>query len=92
MAIATMITAERRIGSEREAAISFENGHDSGAATQRISGICRQLHGPQASYLWTQFIRSCPTTFAPVERIPVTDDYRIGPGDEILIRAWDRLT
>jgi polysaccharide export outer membrane protein len=32
-----------------------------------------------------------PTTFAPVDRIPVTDDYRIGPGDEILIRAWGQI-
>ncbi|MGB8013704.1 MAG: SLBB domain-containing protein, partial [Terriglobales bacterium] len=32
-----------------------------------------------------------PTTFAPVDRIPVTGDYRIGPGDEILIRAWGQI-
>jgi protein involved in polysaccharide export with SLBB domain len=32
-----------------------------------------------------------PTTFAPVDRIPVTDDYSIGPGDEILIRAWGQI-
>jgi len=32
-----------------------------------------------------------PTTFAPIDRIPVTDDYRIGPGDEILIRAWGQI-
>jgi polysaccharide biosynthesis/export protein len=32
-----------------------------------------------------------PTTFAPVDRIPVTDDYQIGPGDEILIRVWGQI-
>ncbi len=32
-----------------------------------------------------------PTTFAPVDRIPVTPDYVIGPGDEILIRAWGQM-
>jgi polysaccharide biosynthesis/export protein len=32
-----------------------------------------------------------PTTFAPVDRIPVTADYLIGPGDEILIRAWGQI-
>jgi len=32
-----------------------------------------------------------PTTFAPVDRIPVTDDYLVGPGDEILIRAWGQI-
>ena len=29
-----------------------------------------------------------PTTFAPVERVPVPADYVLGPGDELLIRAW----
>jgi protein involved in polysaccharide export with SLBB domain len=29
-----------------------------------------------------------PSTFAPVENIPVTSDYVIGPGDELYIRAW----
>ena len=32
-----------------------------------------------------------PTTFAPVEHIPVTSDYVIGPGDELLIRGWGQL-
>jgi len=34
---------------------------------------------------------SVPTTFAPADRVPVTDDYLIGPGDEILIRAWGQI-
>jgi hypothetical protein len=32
-----------------------------------------------------------PTTFAPVENIPVTGEYVIGPGDELLIRAWGQV-
>ena len=32
-----------------------------------------------------------PTTFAPVDHVPVTADYVIGPGDEILIRAWGQI-
>jgi len=32
-----------------------------------------------------------PTTFAPVDSIPVTADYVVGPGDEILIRAWGQV-
>ena len=35
--------------------------------------------------------RRAPTTFAPVENIPVTPDYLIGPGDELLIRAWGQI-
>jgi protein involved in polysaccharide export with SLBB domain len=32
-----------------------------------------------------------PSTFAPVENIPVTPDYVIGPGDEIVIRVWGQI-
>jgi polysaccharide export outer membrane protein len=33
-----------------------------------------------------------PSTFAPVDRIPVTPEYVIGPGDELLIRMWGQVT
>jgi protein involved in polysaccharide export with SLBB domain len=32
-----------------------------------------------------------PSTFAPVDNVPVTPDYIIGPGDELLIRAWGQI-
>ena len=32
-----------------------------------------------------------PTTFAPVENIPMTPDYVIGPGDEIRVRVWGQI-
>ena len=35
--------------------------------------------------------QGAPSTFAPVDRIPVTSDYVIGPGDAIVIRAWGQI-
>src|SRR5712692_6378425 len=35
--------------------------------------------------------RTVPSTFAPVDNIPVAADYVIGPGDEIQIRAWGQI-
>ncbi len=35
--------------------------------------------------------RNVPSTFAPVENVPVMADYVIGPGDEIQIRAWGQI-
>ncbi len=32
-----------------------------------------------------------PTTFAPIDRVPVTADYVVGPGDEVLVRAWGQI-
>jgi len=34
---------------------------------------------------------NAPSTFAPVDRIPVTANYAVGPGDELLIRAWGQI-
>jgi polysaccharide biosynthesis/export protein len=32
-----------------------------------------------------------PNTFAPVDHIPVTPDYTIGPGDELLVHLWGQV-
>jgi polysaccharide biosynthesis/export protein len=32
-----------------------------------------------------------PTTFAPLDRIPVPANYVLGPGDELYIRAWGKI-
>lgn len=35
--------------------------------------------------------RNVPSTFAPVEQIPVTPDYIVGPDDELRIRVWGQV-
>jgi protein involved in polysaccharide export with SLBB domain len=35
--------------------------------------------------------RNPPTTFAPVEQVPVPVDYVIGPGDKLMIRVWGQV-
>jgi len=32
-----------------------------------------------------------PSTFAPVEQVPVPADYVIGPGDQLQVRAWGQI-
>ena len=32
-----------------------------------------------------------PTTFAPMDRVPVPADYVLGPGDELLVRIWGKV-
>ncbi len=36
--------------------------------------------------------RNPPSTFAPLTMVPVTPDYVIGPGDELLIQLWGQVT
>ena len=35
--------------------------------------------------------RNVPSTFAPLDHVPVTPDYLVGPGDELLVRAWGQI-
>jgi protein involved in polysaccharide export with SLBB domain len=35
--------------------------------------------------------RGVPSTFSPVDNVPVTPDYAIGPGDELYIRGWGQV-
>ncbi|MFZ3017985.1 MAG: SLBB domain-containing protein [Gallionella sp.] len=34
---------------------------------------------------------NAPNTFSPLDNIPVTPDYLIGPGDELVIRGWGQV-
>lgn len=36
--------------------------------------------------------RNPPSTFSPVNTAPVTPDYLLGPGDELLIQSWGQVT
>ena len=47
--------------------------------------------GKVLSLFGYNLFQNVPSTFAPVENIPVTSDYVIGPGDELHIRAWGQI-
>ncbi|MGE5645918.1 MAG: SLBB domain-containing protein [Acidobacteriota bacterium] len=32
-----------------------------------------------------------PSTFAPADRVPVTSEYTLGPGDQLLVRGWGQI-
>jgi len=36
--------------------------------------------------------RQPPSTFAPLNLVPVTPDYVIGPGDQLLVQVWGQVT
>jgi protein involved in polysaccharide export with SLBB domain len=52
--------------------------------------VAQSLGYPLPIYGASLFLNA-PSTFAPVDRIPVTANYVIGPGDELLIRAWGQI-
>ena len=32
-----------------------------------------------------------PSTFAPADRVPVTPEYLLGPGDQLMVRGWGQI-
>lgn len=50
-----------------------------------------QATGSKLAIFGQNLFSDAPTTFAPVDRVPVTADYLIGPGDEIMLRVWGKV-
>jgi len=47
--------------------------------------------GRQLPVYGRQLFDQVPTTFAPVENVPVPADYVLGPDDQLLIRDWGKI-
>lgn len=47
--------------------------------------------GQALSIFGASLFAHVPATFAPVDRVPVSPDYRIAPGDELLVSVWGQL-
>lgn len=50
-----------------------------------------QATGKDLPIFGAELFRDSPSTFAPLENVPVTSGYALGPGDEIVIRAWGQV-
>lgn len=47
--------------------------------------------GRQLPVFGADFFAEAAGSFAPVDNVPVPSDYAVGPGDEVLIRAWGAI-
>jgi polysaccharide export outer membrane protein len=48
--------------------------------------------GKNLSIFGAALFQNVPSTFAPVDNVPVTPDYVIGPDDELNVEAWGQVT
>ena len=53
--------------------------------------VITETTGQTAPIFGADMFRSVPSTFAPVDNIPVTPEYVIGPGDEVRLQAWGQV-
>src|SRR5215469_13495452 len=47
--------------------------------------------GSKLDIFGQNLFENVPSTFAPLDRVQVTPDYIVGPGDELMIRAWGQI-
>jgi polysaccharide biosynthesis/export protein len=47
--------------------------------------------GQQLPVFGRQMFEDVPTTFSPMERVPVPAEYVLGPGDELIVRVWGKI-
>jgi polysaccharide export outer membrane protein len=66
-------------------------GAASNAATNEFQEFAAQSVGRYLPLFGYNLFAGAPSTFAPADNAPVTPDYVVGPGDEILIRAWGQV-
>jgi polysaccharide export outer membrane protein len=64
---------------------------DNTAERNDFQDFIAQSIGQRLPLYGYNLFQRAPSTFAPVENIPVTPDYIIGPGDELFIRAWGQI-
>ena len=50
-----------------------------------------QGEGSKISQFGYDFFDKAPSTFAPADNIPVTSDYVVGPGDELVVSIWGKI-
>src|SRR4051794_9001974 len=70
---------------------SARTGEQQGVDRNEFQDFIAQSTGQTLPLYGYNLFQAAPSTFAPVENVPVTPDYVIGPGDELLIRAWGQI-
>lgn len=53
--------------------------------------VVEQSTGRLLPIFGADLFHTTPSTFAPVDNIPVTPDYVIGPGDELRLQVWGQV-
>lgn len=57
-------------------------------APNRFQRFLLETAGLDLPTFGEQLFEETPSTFSPLDGVPVTADYVLGPGDELLIRGW----
>ncbi|MFL6437971.1 MAG: polysaccharide biosynthesis/export family protein [Terriglobales bacterium] len=75
----------------QESAVPEKAGRVAPEPDTEFQHYVSQSLGQRLSMYGYSLFSEPPSTFAPVDHIPVTADYVLGPGDEIVVHAWGQV-
>lgn len=81
-------SSQSRTPATGQPAVSEEKRRD---APSEFQEFIFQTTGRRLPLFGYDLFDSVPSTFAPLDRVPVPTDYVIGPGDELLLRGWGSI-
>ncbi len=87
-------TANSQRANNRQSAQQAESERPRSFAADQVTDFQRliaETTGQQIAIFGASLFDNAPSTFAPVDNIPVTPDYVIGPGDELLVQVWGQV-
>jgi len=70
---------------------NLESTHPLDSPTEFQQMVANSI-GKMLPIYGAMLFRNPPSTFAPLNLVPVTPDYVIGPGDELRIQVWGQVT
>lgn len=86
--------ANQRSGRAEEARQRQDAADDLTAVPERPTEFQRLVQvttGQQLPIFGASLFSRVPSTFAPVDDVPVTPDYVIGPGDQLRLQVWGQV-
>ena len=83
--------APRHLGRVQERQTGVQQVRPSPLERNEFQEFVLKSIGRDLSVFGYNLFEGGPSTFAPLDRVPVPSDYVIGPGDEIMIRAWGQI-
>lgn len=81
---------DRQAGPQLRPLISEQSLGEPEAPTE-FQRFVRQATGRALPIFGQSLFGWVPSTFAPADRIPVTSDYALAPGDQLIIRGWGQI-
>lgn len=66
-------------------------GKDAALAKSEFQAFVSQSIGHELPMYGYDLFQKAPSTFAPVDNVPVTPDYVVGPGDELIVHVWGQV-